>query len=293
MPGSASQHGRRHTRAVTGAPGFLSVEIISAPADAADWRIVQRFRSPEQLDAWRRAPARERLIAEIGPLLDGGSEGIVDESAPDFHSTSTVTEVITTLVKPGKEPEFRAWCEDIQAAQGAFPGYVGTYVQAPLSAEQQSWTTLVRFATPAQFDAWLAAPERRALLRRSEALVQAWQSRRLPSSFAGWFPTGPDQASPPAWKQAALVLLVLYPVVMLELRFLSPVLAGLNPAIGTFIGNAISVSLISWPLMPLAVSPLAWWLHPAPERRTRTDGLGVLLVAALYAIELLVLWRLL
>jgi len=42
-----------------------------------------------------------------------------------------VTEVITTVVKPDKEPEFRAWCEDIQAAQGGFAGYVGTYVQAP------------------------------------------------------------------------------------------------------------------------------------------------------------------
>jgi len=151
----------------------------------------------------------------------------------------------------------------------------------------------VRFSTPEQLDAWLSSPERRALLQRSAALVQGWQSRRLPSSFAGWFPSAPGQAAPPTWKQAALVLLVLYPIVMLELRFLSPLLAGLVPAVGTFIGNAISVALVSWPLMPLAVSGLAWWLQPRPAVHARTEILGALLVAALYALELLVLWRLL
>jgi antibiotic biosynthesis monooxygenase (ABM) superfamily enzyme len=281
------------TRAVTGCPGFLSVEIIPAAPDSPDWRIVQRFRSPGQLDAWRRSPARDRLIAEIDPLLEGGRGGIADESAPDFHSLGSVTEVISTLVKPEKQEEFRAWCNDIQAAQGGFPGYVGTYVQAPTSAEQPSWTTLVRFSTPERLDAWLSSPERHALLQRSEALVQSWQSRRLPTSFAGWFPTGPDQAAPPTWKQAALVLLVLYPVVMLELRFLSPLLAGLNPALGTFIGNTVSVALVSWPLMPMAVYFLSWWLQPAPRSRTRAEVPGLLLVTALYLLELLGLWRLL
>jgi antibiotic biosynthesis monooxygenase (ABM) superfamily enzyme len=45
------------------------------------------------------------------------------------------------------------------------------------------------------------------------------------------------------WKTASLVLLTLLPVVMLEIRFLKPHLRTLNPAVGTFIVDAITVVL--------------------------------------------------
>ena len=92
-----------------------------------------------------------------------------DEAAPDYHSTTTVTEVITTVVKPGQEEAFRRWAERIQQGQARFPGYMGTLVQAPLSPEVPYWTTLVRFESPAFLDAWLQSPERQAILDRSDA----------------------------------------------------------------------------------------------------------------------------
>ena len=131
-------------------------------------------------------------------------------------------------------------------------------------------------------------------MSESEALVESWENRRLPTSFAGWFPTDPAAGKAPAtWKQAMLVLLVLFPIVMLELRFLSPSLGGLNPALGTFIGNAISVTLVSWPMMPLAIRILAWWLQPraAGGKWTTVAGLGTLV--GLYTIEIAALWWLL
>jgi len=280
------------TRAITGFPGFLSIEIIPAFPGASDWRIVQSFRTPQQLVSWRNAAERARLIAEIAPLLAAGSRISDEEAAPDFHSLNTVTEVITTDVKPGQDEAFRAWCEAIQACQGGFPGYAGTYVQAPSSDEQRYWTTLVRFATPRGLDAWLTSPERQALLRRSQPIA-SWHSHRLPSPFAGWFPSGPDQPAPPLWKQGMLVLLVLYPIVMLELRFLNPLLVALAPAPATFIGNAISVALVTWPLMPVTVFCMGWWLDPAPRRPLRTTFFGLAVVVLLYALELLVLWKLL
>ena len=49
---------------------------------------------------------------------------------------------------------------------------------------------------------------------------------------------------------------------MLELRFLNPHLEDFNPAVRTFIGNAISVGLTTWPLMPLAIVGFHAWLFP-------------------------------
>jgi antibiotic biosynthesis monooxygenase (ABM) superfamily enzyme len=278
----------RLTHAATVQPGFLSIEFIPLQAGSCEWRVVQCFRAPGLLDAWLAAPSRRRLLEEGANWVDG-TYG--DESAPDFHGSSSVTEVIVTAVQQGREPAFYAWCEAIQAAQGEFPGYMGTLVQAPPSAAQPVWTTLVRFSKPEQLDAWLFSSRRRALLDRSEGLVESWKSHRMPSSFAGWFPGGqPEQGASAAWKQAAIVLLVLFPAVMLELRFLSPRLAGLNPAIATFIGNAISVALVTWPLAPLAIRSLRWWLRPDPAGRTRAEILGGATVIALYGIELGTFW---
>jgi uncharacterized protein len=45
-----------------------------------------------------------------------------------------------------------------------------------------------------------------------------------------------------------LVELMLFPIVALEVRFLTPMLGGLNAAMATFIGNVISVFLLAWPI---------------------------------------------
>lgn len=280
----------RFTHVATTEPGFVSLEIIPAFAGATEWRIIQRFQTVDLLDRWQKAASRHRLLAELGPLRvsgDGGDGSLLDEVAPDFHALSCVTEVITTEIERGREESFQSWAESMQAAQAAFPGYMGTLVQAPISADIAYWTTLVRYSTPEQLEAWLRSPERRALLERSDPLVSHWQSQRLANPFAGWFPTEPDQTPPAAWKQTCLVLLVLFPVVMLEIRFLSPLLTHAPMAIATFIGNAISVSLVSWPLMKGAIFLLGWWLTPDPKQRARAEILGICVVAALYAAEII------
>ncbi len=75
-----------------------------------------------------------------------------------------------------------------------------------------------------------------------------------------------------------LVVLVLFPIVMLELRFLSPLLGGLNSSVSMFIGNVISVALIAWPFMPLVVGPMNWWLLPKKDSAGWTNPAGIALL---------------
>lgn len=279
-------------RAASAAPGFASLELMATFVGSAEWQIVQRFHSPEALEAWRVSGARADLVTALAAMQAPGAAGPTDEATPDLHAASCVTEIITTVVEPGKEPEFHAWAETMQARQARFAGYLGTLIQAPVSEKLPYWTTLVRFATAEQLDAWLASAERQGLLASADPSTSTWKSRRMDNAFAGWFPETPQQPAPPAWKQTALVLLVLFPVVMLEIRYLSPHLAGLNGAVATFIGNAISVCLVSWPLMAIAIRCLNWWLRPAPARRWRVELAGAATVAALYAIEILAFMQL-
>ena len=90
-----------------------------------------------------------------------------------------------------------------------------------------------------------------------------------------------------------IVLLVLFPIVMLEIKFLSPLTSGLNPSLATFIGNAISVSLVSWPMIPIAIWFLEWWLSPQEDKRLQATLVGTGVVLLLYLLEIALLWRLL
>ena len=285
-----SQWQARFSRAASDFPGFLSIDLLPLTAGAAEWRVVQQFRSAGEMAHWLASAARQGLLDETAALREGP---YLDETVPDFHAWGSVTEVVVTTVKPGLEAEFRAWCETIQAAQGAFAGYMGTYIQAPATPGQPFWTTLVRYSTPGELEAWLGSAVRRELIKDSGRFIESWKSHRMPSSFAGWFPGGAGGAAPAAWKQTALVLLVLFPVVALELRFLSPHLAGWNHAAGMFLGNAISVSLVSWPLVPLAIRGLGWWLRPRAAARLRAEILGAAVLLALYAAEVAIFWRVL
>ncbi|MBS9476571.1 antibiotic biosynthesis monooxygenase [Ancylobacter radicis] len=274
------------TRGASSHPGFLGLDILPAYAGSTEWQIIQRFVAHEALESWLAHPARAALLDSLAGLRAAGAPDMPEEVAPDYHAFGTVTEVITTVVEPGRENEFLDWTQAIQSAQARFPGYMGTFVQAPVAGDPPYWTALVRFSTPGQLDTWLASAERRERLASADPTMSHWSSRRLAAGFGAWF--APDRAGavPPAWKQTALVLLVLFPVVGLEIRFLSPHLAGLPTAVATFIGNAISVSLVSWPLVGLARAGMGWWLAPAPAHRRRAEIGGALLLIALYAAEM-------
>ena len=64
-------------------------------------------------------------------------------------------------------------------------------------------------------------------------------------------------------------------------------LGGQHLAVATFIGNAISVSLVSWPLMQIAVFCMKWWLQPSPAHRRRAEILGIAAMLGLYLMELI------
>lgn len=277
----------RFSAAAAASPGFVSLEFMPLVASLLDWRLVLQFATPEQLARFRTSPAYQALVQEGQSFLVGEKGRWLEEAAADFHAFGSVAEVISTQVAPGLESQFRRWTTTIQHAQATFPGYRGTYIQAP-SAEQAHWTTLVRFATAAELDAWLASPERRKLIAEGAA-VSSWHSHRMPDAFAGWFEAGDGKPSPPAWKQSMVVLLALFPVVVVELRFLSPLLAGLNSALATFIGNALSVAALSWLLVPPLIRALGWWLTPKADSPRWTGAAGIALMVGLYGAEIILL----
>lgn len=272
--------------------GFTSREVIPPQSeDIKEWVFITRFDSIEHLRAWRASDARNRLFAEVKPLLDGQFTELVGDAAAQYHLESSVTEVILEQVAPGKEAAYQEWSNRIQQAQAASPGYQGGYSQPPKTSGA-GWMTLMRFSSIDDLNRWMNSPVRKTLLEEAKDLVAASYQHRVDTSFPGWFPTDPKTGQgPPNWKAAMLVLLGLFPIVMLESLFLSPRLASLNSSLGMFIGNTISVALTTWLTMPVFIKALDWWLFPKPDAPKSVHWKGTLLVFALYALSVAIFWK--
>lgn len=273
--------------------GFISLEVIapSVGIGRTEWVIIQRFHSAAERSEWRMNPQRQELMEELRPLVREDRSPAIEEIETAAEKQGGVIEVFVTQVDRSNNEAYRSWLGEIQRRESAFPGFQGMYVQAPTEVKSRTWITLLQFDSVENLDRWLTSPQRREVLQAAEPLVLALESHRVISSFAGWFAkVAPQGAMPPVWKQTMMVLLVLFPIVMLEMKFLVPWLKELNPSLSTFIGNAISVSLVSWPLMPLAINALRWWLQPPRSRAPALNIAGIAAVCSLYLIEIAFFW---
>lgn len=269
-----------HTQ-VAAAKGFLSIEILAPHLPhTPEWKIIERFSSVEKAAAWQNSQERKRLLQELTPYVAGTiEEGLIEPRS------GGITEVFVTQSAPDKEEEYKCWLAKIHAIEATFDGFQSVYIQSPSTSTAKNWLTLLQFDTKEHLDRWLVSPERKGLLKEAEHLIESLDSHRVISGYSGWFSSlAKGKALPPVWKQTMLVLLVLYPIVMLQLLFLNPRLTWLNWPFATFICNTISVTLISWPMMPIAIRWLGWWLT---AEKWPAEILGTLVLLLLYLIEVL------
>ena len=285
-----------HDTIIAKFPGYVSSDMVPGPNGANDWTIVINFRSADDLAAWRQSKEHSEIIGEGVPLFEGGNFGEVAQGGEaDVQPAGDVTEVIFSRIKAGMEDAYREWTTRIEAAQARYPGYRGMFLQPP-EEKGGMWTTIIRFKSAPQLEAWMNAPERKSLLQESKAFIEHEQLTRLATAFPGWVPIDPITGKgPPNWKTAMLILLGLFPVVMLELRFLNPPLSKLelHASLATFIGNTLSVAATSFITMPLFVRWFGWWLFPADASTWRATSKGVAILVVLFALEVAALWQLL
>jgi len=268
-------------------PGFQSFEILSPRPGESSWTLVQRFTDAASASAWKESSERRELLQELRTNITQNIEDSASKEA-DLHG---VTEVLITQVASEKVSTYRKWLAKIHQAEARFPGFRGMYVQSPIEGRGLHWITFLQFDTAENLDRWLTSKERHEILKESDAIITALESHRVITPYAGWFSTIAKVGEIPAvWKQTMLVLLVLFPIVMFELKFLFPLTKGLNISLATFIGNAISVILISWPMIPIAIWLFAWWLTPGSGNSLKKNIAGTFLLSMIYLIEIIAFW---
>lgn len=259
-------------------PGFLGKELIRpSPGLQEEWVAVFRFASTESLRGWLQSNERRQMLEKIADCIEGDPHlqvvaGVAEESPP-------VTVVFSHRVKAGREAAFNNWRSEILHAMADWPGFLGVDVFDPQPGVQEEWVHICRFESAASYEGWMASSRRAACVAKLPALVEGYTTRPLASGLGGWFSFDdtPDRpAPPPAWKQAFLVVLGLYPTVMFLGLALEPWIGGLPRPARMLLSNLVSVSLLTWPIMPWLNRRFSSWLtHPA-----RGAG-GALLIAIL------------
>jgi antibiotic biosynthesis monooxygenase (ABM) superfamily enzyme len=122
--------------------------------------------------------------------------------------------------------------------------------------------------------------------------VGEFELKTLTGGFSQWFASLTRTASlaPAGWKMALTVLFGLYPTVMLLTIFVGPYTSPLGLAFSMLIGNALSVSILQWVVMPILTRPLGPWLEADPRRATALSLGGLVLILALLVV-LAILFR--
>ena len=183
-------------------------------------------------------------------------------------------------VSPEHVEQFLDWQNGITAAIEQFPGYRGSELYPPADDGHDQWVVVFHFVERASLAAWLGSPERAEWVQRLDRSVADYHVKRLDQGFAPWFEgdaATPTSAPPPGWKMALSVLLGLYPTVMLLTIFVAPYTNRLGLAVSMLIGNALSVSILQWLVMPMLTRALRPWLEAseASARRGRTIAVAV------------------
>ena len=220
----------------------------------------------------------------MGPLSS-------ETSGPPMQIRGTrASSVIVHRLRPDRVGRFLELERGITEAAQAFPGYQATDVYPPAEGQQAEWVVVIHFDGPETLQRWLDSPVRAEWIEKRRNELGAFRLKTLPTGFGAWFAglvNGSEDALP-SWKIALSVLLALYPTVMVLSLVLSPWLTALPMAGAMFVSNIGSVTLTTWPLMPLLNRLFGFWLVPSPSRSGLVEALGTGAAILGYAVFLIV-----
>ncbi|MFF8914799.1 antibiotic biosynthesis monooxygenase [Streptomyces sp. NPDC015032] len=271
-----------------GFDGFQGTELYPpASGEENEWVVVFRFSHVEQLTKWLDSHARRQLLDEGRPLFDGTpTQEVLSGGTP---TEDVVTAVVSHDVRPGREQEFMHWQDKILREQERRPGFMGSELFRPVQGIQDRWVVAFRFDTREHLEEWLGSEAREKLLAEGREYFGSYDVRKIGSAFGAWFRFGEgaqEGGTPPNWKQAMSVVLALYPTVMILNLTVGDWFTrlGVPGYLALFISNVLSVSVLTWLLMPLVTRALAFWLLPARARSARVHIAGAALVAVCYLV---------
>jgi len=251
---------QRIRAAASAHPGYVNSEL--QPPDSAhpnEWVTVYSFSDADRLNEWLSSEERSRIAAEAGDLLDGPARE--QRVATLRTAPEPVTVVFSQRVAADGGAAFGVLYAEVERKLEAFPGFLGSELLLPVAGIQDDHVIVASFASRSDLDRWLGSDQRSAWLEDAAGLIEGDRTINVVGGFGGWFPAaGRGRQGPKRWKQAAAVLLALFPVSLLITAIRSEVAPDMHMVLAVFIANVLGVAALSFVLMPLVTKWLAGWL---------------------------------
>jgi len=191
---------------------------------------------------------------------------VTPEPEPPAGVAGPVTATVTRRVKPGHEAAYEEFLAGIGGAARSFPGYLGEEVFRPAGGGGGEYRIVYRFDTPAHLQAWLDSPERAAWLARAEPHAAGPMRTQLLTGLEGWFtlPVQPG-APPPPYKMAVLTWVTIFLLITVVVVVFAPLIGGLPLVPRLAVTTLVTVSLMTWVVMPRVTRLLRRWLYPGRQ----------------------------
>jgi antibiotic biosynthesis monooxygenase (ABM) superfamily enzyme len=249
---------RRLVAAARRAPGHVQSDVQAPDGVHPDeWVIVYQFADVDTLHRWLTSPERDALIAEGQELLLGDEREQLVALASDEGS---VTAVASFRVRPGNGVRYAEYHRRLIDRLATFPGFLRSELFEPVPGVQDDTVVVFSFDSREHLDRWLASEERRSMLAEIDEFVEGDRTLNVVGGFGGWFGE-PGMADVKRWKQAAIVLLALFPTSLILGLVRRELLPDLGFVPGVLFGNVLGVIVLSWVLMPRLTRWFSGWLR--------------------------------
>src|SRR5262249_40876304 len=141
----------------------------------------------------------------------------------------------------------------------------GIEVFRPAAGAAGEYRTVYRFDSPAHLRAWLGSRERAAWLERAEPHVTGPMRTQFVTGLESWFtlPAQPGAAAPPPYKMAIVPWVTIFPLITVVAVVAAPLIGRLPLVPRLAVTTLVTVSLMTWVVMPRVTRLLRGWLYPA------------------------------
>ncbi|HSI83389.1 MAG: hypothetical protein ACAI35_11125 [Candidatus Methylacidiphilales bacterium] len=181
------------------------------------------------------------------------------------HSHHPVTIVTARRVKPGREAEYHEWVRGISQEAMRFEGSLGIRILRPPDASHAEHEAVFFFSDHHYLQVWENSPERHAWQKKAEPFTEGSPDYRIVTGLEYFFvPPSVGVAvepRPPAWKQASVVLLAVYPCTMAVYIITHSMLLDWPHWLASLVRCVLVVHMMTYAVLPFLTRLLSPWLY--------------------------------
>jgi antibiotic biosynthesis monooxygenase (ABM) superfamily enzyme len=175
-----------------------------------------------------------------------------------------VTAVISHVVRPGREQGYEAWFHGIATDARSFNGHLGVSAIRPQDHTHPEYVVILKFDCYDNLKTWLESNERREWIERLQPLIDKPEDIQTLTGLEPWFTltNKPIKSPPPRYKMVLVTWLGVFVTISILNFLLLPLLSGLTPLLKSLIITGITVTLLTYLIMPRLTQLFRKWLYP-------------------------------